>query len=193
LIKEDLVDVLGRMGNAAKDIRDRALLLLGFAAALRRSEIVAVVFTDIEFVRQGMVVTIRRSKTDQEAQGRRIGVPLGRGRWCPVEAMNQWLGCSQIKDGPIFRRVDRHSRILAEPMSAAAISMVLKERVLMIGLDPAQYSGHSLRAGLATSAAAAGVSSWKIREQTGHGSDAMLRRYIRAGELFVDNAAGALL
>ncbi len=91
------------------------------------------------------------------------------------------------------RRVDRHGRLLGGRLSGAAVSLVIKARVAAVGLDPNEYSGHSLRAGLATSAAASGVSSWKIRQQTGHASDAMLQRYIRDGEMFVDNAAGALL
>ncbi len=98
-----------------------------------------------------------------------------------------------IEEGPIFRPVDRHGKVGAQRLSSEGVSLVIKERVSAVGLDPDDYSGHSLRAGLATSAAAAGVSSWKIRQQTGHASDAMLARYIRDGEMFVDNAAGALL
>lgn len=89
--------------------------------------------------------------------------------------------------------MDRHGKLLDARLSGEAVSLVVKERVSAAGLEPGEFSGHSLRAGLATSAAAAGVSSWKIRQQTGHASDAMLARYIRDGEMFVDNAAGALL
>jgi integrase len=193
LIKEDLFSILGVMGSTTIDARDQALLLLGFAGGFRRSELVAVNCTDIEQVRQGIVVHIRRSKTDQEGAGRKIGIPFGRGRWCVVTALRLWIERARIEVGPVFRGVDRHGHVLSRSMSGAAVSFVVRKRAAAIGLDPLEYSGHSLRAGLATSAAAAGVSSWKIRQQTGHASDAMLARYIRAGELFVDNAAGALL
>ncbi len=193
LVKEDLFAVLAAMGGTLKDARDRALLLNGFAGGFRRSELIGIDCTDIETVRQGIVIHIRRSKTDQEGVGRKVGIPHGRTRWCPVTALNDWLERSGIGDGPVFRRVDRHGKLLGGRLSGAAVSLVIKARVAAVGLDPNEYSGHSLRAGLATSAAASGVSSWKIRQQTGHASDAMLARYIRDGELFVDNAAGALL
>lgn len=193
LLKDDLFAVLAAMGNRPKDRRDRALLLLGFAGGFRRSELVAIDCKDLEEVRHGLVVHLRASKTDQERQGRRVGIPHGRTRWCPVAALDDWLTLLAAEGGPVFRRIDRHGRNLKGRLSGEAVSLVVKERVAAIGLEPALYSGHSLRAGLATSAAQAGVSSWKIRQQTGHASDAMLARYIRDGELFVNNAAGALL
>jgi integrase len=193
LTKEDLFSVLAVMGDSLKDVRDKALLMVGFAGGFRRSELTAINFTDIETVRQGMVIHVRRSKTDQEGVGRNVGIPHGRTRWCPVMALNDWLERAGIEDGPVFRPVDRHGNLLDGRLSGEAVSLVIKERVAAVGLEPNEFSGHSLRAGLATSAAAAGVSSWKIRQQTGHASDAMLARYIREGELFIDNAAGMLL
>jgi integrase len=94
---------------------------------------------------------------------------------------------------PVFRPIDRHSRVAAERLSGEAVSLIVKERITAAGIDPTGYSGHSLRAGFATSAVQAGVSTLKIRSQTGHTSDVMLARYVRDGELFIDNAAGALL
>ncbi len=193
LLKEDLFDVLGHMGERPKDIRDRTVLLLGFAAALRRSELVALNHADIEQVRQGMIIYVRRSKTDQLGEGRQIGIAHGRTRWCPVKALAVWLMLSEITDGPIFRRVDRHGNIMPERMAGEAVSLVVKERTAAAGLDAARYSGHSLRAGLVTSAAMSGIASWAIRKTTGHRSEQMLGRYIRSGDLFTDNAAGALL
>jgi integrase len=193
LIKEDLFLVLEAMGTRLKDIRDRALLLVGFAGGFRRSELVSLVTSDQEFVRPGIVITLRRSKTDQDGAGRKIGIPNGRGRWCPVVALEEWLMVSGIVEGSIFRKIDRHGRIGAKPLSGEAVGLIVRKRLRAAGIDPEGYSGHSLRAGLATSAAQAGVSAWKIRQQTGHASEAMLARYIRDGELFVDNAAGALL
>jgi integrase len=193
LLRDDLLMVLDATGNRLKDIRDRALLLIGFAGALRRSELVALDEGDIEHVRQGIILTLRRSKTDHEGQGRKIGIPFGRTRWCPVAALDAWLTASETAEGAIFRLVDRHGRILGARLSGEAVSLVVKERVAAAGLDQCRYTGHSLRAGLATSAAQAGVPTWRIKAQTRHASEAMLVRYIREGELFTENAAGALL
>jgi integrase len=193
LIKDDLFVVLGAMGSGLKDVRDRALLLVGFAGGFRRSELIGLNCTDVVPVRQGLEITLRRSKTDQNGAGRKIGIPHGRGRWCPVRALEQWQAASGITDGAMFRPVDRHHRVDPKRLSGEAVCLVVRERVRAAGIDPGNYSGHSLRAGLATSAAQAGVSSWKIRQQTGHASDAMLARYIRDGQLFTNNAAGTLL
>lgn len=193
LIKEDLFETLAVTGDRLKDVRDRTLILIGFAGGFRRSELVGLICSDVERVRQGIVITLRRSKTDQNGAGRKIGIPYARGRWCPVAALEQWLNISGITEGALFRPIDRHHRIGEKQLSGEAVCLIVKERVRSAGIDPAGYSGHSLRAGLATSAAQAGVSSWKIRQQTGHASDAMLARYIRDNEMFVDNAAGILL
>jgi len=110
-----------------------------------------------------------------------------------VGALGAWLQVSGISDGAIFRPVDRHGRVHRGRLSGEAVSIVVRERVAAAGLDPTGYSGHSLRAGFATSAAQAGVSAWRIKAQTRHASDAMLARYVHDGELFNDNAAGILL
>lgn len=193
LLKEDLFDILDASGNRLKDVRDRALLLIGFAGGFRRSELVALNVEDIEHVRQGIVITLRKSKTDQEGKGRKIGIPFGRGRWCPVNSLEEWLSASSIAQGAIFRGVNRHSQLKNERMSGEAVAIVLKNRIGKLGHDVSQFSGHSLRAGFATSAAIAGASTHSIRQQTGHKSDAMLSRYIRQADIFVVNAAGAVL
>lgn len=193
LMRETLFGVLKVMGDRPKDRRDKALLLIGFAAALRRSELVALTVADIQQVRQGVIVHVRRSKTDQEGEGRQIAVPLGRTQWCPVRALEDWLTTSNITEGPVFRRVNWCGRVSELPMKPEAVSIVVRERVAAIGLDPRPYSGHSLRAGLASSAAEAGIASWTIRRTTGHRSQEMLERYIRVGDLFRHNAAGSLL
>lgn len=193
LMRDDLLLVLDRMGETLRDKRDRALLLLGFAGGFRRSELVALELADVETTRQGLIVTIRRSKTDQEGEGRRIGIPHGRTRHCPVAAVEAWLSASAIDTGPLFRAITRHGHLAETPLTGDAVSVLLRERLAAAGIDPEGYSGHSLRAGFATSAAQAGVSTLKIRAQTGHASDAMLARYVREGELFTGNAAGALL
>ena len=193
LLREDLFRVLDVMGDGMKDTRDRALLLIGFAGGFRRSELVGLDCADIERVRQGVIITLRRSKTDQEGAGRKIGIPFGRTRHCPVLALDRWLAVSAIETGAVLRPVDRHSHVARGRLSGEAVSIVVKECVAAAGIDPTGFSGHSLRAGFATSAAQQGVSSLKIRGQTGHRSDAMLGRYVRDGELFIGNAAGALL
>lgn len=193
LCRDDLLQVLDATGDSKKDLRDRALLLLGFAGALRRSELVALNVEDLEHVRQGVILHLRHSKTDQEGEGQKIGIPHGRGRWCPVAALHDWLQAAAIATGPVFRPLDRAGRVGEARLSGDAVALIVRERVEAAGLDPSGYSGHSLRAGLATSASQVGVPTWKIRAQTRHASDAMLARYVRDGELFTGNAAGALL
>ncbi|MCZ6860971.1 MAG: site-specific integrase, partial [Alphaproteobacteria bacterium] len=141
LVKEDLFAVLAAIGDTLKDARDRALLLNGFAGGFRRSELIGIDRGDIETVRQGIVVHIRRSKTDQEGVGRKVGIPHGRTRWCPVMALNDWLERSGVEDGPVFRRVDRHGNLLDRRLSGEAVSLVIKARVATVGLDPDDYSG----------------------------------------------------
>src|SRR5262249_49213134 len=111
LLREDLFLVLDAMGDGPKDIRDRALLLIGFAGALRRSELVSLDAADVSHVRRGIVLHLRRSKTDQDGKGHKIAIPYGRTRWCPVDALAVWLQVSGISDGAIFRPVDRHGHI----------------------------------------------------------------------------------
>jgi integrase len=193
LLREDLFAVLAAMRDRLKDLRDRALLLIGFAGGLRRSELTAINVIDFERVREGIVLTIRRSKTDQDGVGRKVGIPFGRTIHCPLTALEGWLSASGIDDGPIFRPVDRHGHVLAGRLSGEAVSLILRNQMAAAGFDPIGYSGHSLRAGFATSATRAGVSTFKIRQQTGHASDTMLSRYVRDGELFLGNAAGSLL
>jgi integrase len=193
LLRDDLFAILDALGDGVKADRDRALLLIGFAGGFRRSELVGLDVGDVEPVKQGIVITIRRSKTDQLGVGRRIGIPHGRGRHCPVASLDTWLESAGIVEGPLFRPVTRHGHVSPVRLSGEAVSLVVKERLGAVGADPANFSGHSLRVGFVTSAAQAGVSSWKIREQTGHRSEAMLARYIRDGEMFVGNPAGALL
>jgi integrase len=193
LLRDDLLLALDAMGDSIKESRDRALLLIGFAGALRRSELVGLDVGDIEHVRQGIILHLRRSKTDQDGQVRKLGIPLGRSRWCPVAALDAWLTASGIAEGAVFRPVDRHERVRSARLSGEAVSLVVRECVAAAGLDARGYSGHSLRAGLATSASQAGVPTWRIRAQTRHASDAMLARYVRDGQLFSENAAGALL
>jgi integrase len=193
LTREILLDVLDAIPEDLRGVRDRALLLVGFAGGFRRSEVVELEAADVAKQEEGLVITLRRSKTDQTGQGRKIGIPFARGRHCAVKALGAWLELGPAWDGPIFRPIDRHGVTSMSRLSGQAVSLIIRERLHKAGFEPTGFSGHSLRAGFVTSAARAGVSSWKIREQTGHSSDAMLARYIRDNDIFTDNAAGALL
>ena len=193
VLREDLFQMLECMGDSTKEKRDKAILLLGFAGAFRRSELIGLNVADIEHVRQGIIVTLRRSKTDQTGAGYRLGIPFGRSRWCPIKHLTDWLDHAKIENGPIFRGINRHGHVADQRLSGEAVSIIVKERAEAAGFDPNAYSGHSLRAGLATSAVIAGVSTLSIRRTTRHASDQMLARYVRVGDMFTDNAAGAVL
>jgi integrase len=186
LTKGELSSIIAPLGNSLRDLRDRALLLVGFHGAFRRSELSAVDCKSIAWSSHGIVVTIRKSKTDQERMGRDVAIPRGSGSSCPVSALEGWLAGSGIIDGPLFRRIDRIGTVSTEGLSGDAVSVILKRRLREVGRDPSSYSGHSLRAGFVTEAVNSGIPSWKIRRQTGHASDAMLDRYIRQIEAFSD-------
>ena len=173
--------------------RDRALLLLGFAGAFRRSELVGLDVADLDFGRDGLTVTLRRSKTDQEGAGQKVGIPYGSTpATCPVRNLQEWLEGADVTSGPVFRGVNRWGQVNAARLTDRVVALVVKRCAEAAGLDPAQYAGHSLRAGLATAAAEAGVSERVIMAQTRHKSLPMVRRYIREGNLFRENAAAAV-
>jgi len=188
LCRDDLILVLNAIPDDLRGCRDKAILLIGFCAALRRSELCRIRHEDLQFTTEGLILTLPRSKTDQTGEGRKIGVPFGKGRICPVQTLKDWLVRSSITVGFVFRGIDG-AKIMDCHLSDKSICNIVKSRVGLVGLNPALYSGHSLRSGLATSAAQQGYSSWAIRAQTGHKSDSMLARYIREGSLFRDNAA----
>ncbi len=192
-VTDDVRAMVAGLPDTLRGHRDRALLLLGFAGAFRRSELVALDVGDVADTRAGLVVTLRRSKTDQEGAGRTVGIPYGAYlESCPVRAYRAWREASGIVQGPLFRAVDWQGMLSAGPLSDKGVARIVKRRAKAAGLDPAKYSGHSLRAGLATAAAAAGKSERAIMAQTGHKSIPMVRRYIRAGDLFRENAAAGL-
>ena len=193
LLREDLFILLDALGDDSRAQRDRALLLIGWAGGFRSSELVGLDLGDIEEVREGLVLHLRRSKTDQTGQGRKIGIPLGRTRHCPVAALSAWLDALGADESSIFRPVDRHANVQSQRLRSDAVSTNLRNRLTGAGIDPEGYSGHSLRAGLAISAFKAGVPTYKVRAQTGHASDMMLSRYVRDAGLFDGNAVGSLL
>jgi len=193
ILTADLRRMCEHLAEGPQGARDRAMLLLGFAGAFRRSELVALDIDDLAFGAEGLVVSIRRSKVDQEGQGRKVGIPCGlHPQTCPVGAVEAWLGLLDRSRAPVFRSVDRHGHIGGGRLSDRAVALVVKRAAANAGLSPAELSGHSLRAGLATAAAAAGVGERAIMAQTGHRSLTTLRKYIREGSLFLENAAGAV-
>lgn len=181
-----LVDPLG---SSLIDRRDRALLLLGFAGAFRRSELAQPRLADITETDDGLRVRLRQSKTDQEGEGFSKGIPYGNEhKICPVRAWQAWKAAAGITGGQAFRSVDWHSK-LGTSLSDRAVADVIKQRTKVVRLPYTEFSGHSLQAGLITAAAQANVSERVIAKQSGHKSLPVLRRYIREGSLFTENAA----
>jgi site-specific recombinase XerD len=189
-VTEDIRAMVAALPPKLIGVRDRALLLIGFAGAFRRSELVSLDVGDVEILREGLRVTLRRSKTDQEGAGREVAIPYGSNPdTCPVRALQAWLEASALADSPLWVSIDKGGR-LGGRLSDKAVALIVKKRAQAAGLDPQLYAGHSLRSGLATAAAAAGASERSIMEQTGHRSIQTVRRYIRRGNQFRDNAAG---
>ena len=189
----DIRAMVDAAGAGLIGLRDRALTLLGFAGAFRRSELVSLDVEDCAWGKDGLTVTLRRSKTDQTGAGRKIGIPYGSNpETCPVRSLQAWIEQAGVTAGPLFRPLNRHGQIQAGRLSGIDVARVVKKLADRAGLDAAKYAGHSLRAGHATSAAIAGASERSIMNQTGHRSVQVLRRYIRDGNLFRENSAGKL-
>lgn len=180
-----------------KDIRDRAILLLGFSMASRRSEIVNLTVDDIKYVDEGLQVIIRKSKSDQEGHGRTVGVPYGTNQnTCPVYWLEKWIDEAKVEEGFIFKKINRWGHIDNNPethLSDKAVNLIVKEHLERVGINPDAFGAHSLRAGHVTSAAAADVPEWIIQKQTGHKRADTLRGYIRMGELFKKNSSNGML
>ncbi|MCU1248864.1 MAG: integrase/recombinase xerD [Edaphobacter sp.] len=173
-------------------LRDRALLLLGFAGAFRRSELVGLDLADIQEVSEGLRVTIRRGKTDQEGAGAVVAIVRGDVA-CPVTALMEWLRAANITEGPVFRSVRRGDHVQQARLTDRSVANIIKSHAERAGLDPAEFSGHSLRAGFLTSAAKRGASMFKMMATSRHRSPASLVGYVRDQELFVDHAGSGLL
>ena len=169
-------------------LRDRALLLLGFAAAMRRSELVALDVEDLDFdAARGLKLTIGKSKTDQERAGAQVAVPYARARdRCAVRALQAWLHTAGIHRGAVFRRMRRGDTLTEQRLTDQSVALIVKRRAQAADLRPEKLSGHSLRAGYATAAASAGVEERKIANVTRHKNLPVLRGYIRAATAFDD-------
>jgi site-specific recombinase XerD len=187
-----IIAMAPRPDGTLATLRDRALLLLGFAGAFRRSELVALDLADVEEVSEGLRVTIRRGKTDQEGAGAVIAIVRGEVA-CPVTALRDWLRTADIKEGAVFRAIRRGGHVQEGRLTDRSVANIVKSHAERVGLDPALFSGHSLRAGFLTSAAKRGASIFKMMATSRHRSTASLVGYVRDQELFVDHAGAGLL
>jgi site-specific recombinase XerD len=178
--------------DSLKGLRDRALLLLGFAGAFRRSELVALNVADLEETEDGFKITIRRSKTDQEGHGETIAIVRG-GAACPVRAVKKWFGAAGISEGPLFRPVAKGGRLGAQRLTSKSVCDLVKAYAERLGLKANDFGAHSLRAGFLTSAARRGASVFKMRDVSRHKSMDVLQAYVRDADLFRDHAGAGLL
>ena len=185
-----IIDVINKeVEPDLKKLRNKALLLLGFSGGFRRNELVSLNVEDVEFVFEGLKITLKRSKTDQFGEGFVKGIPLFENSlYCPVTSLKRWINISKIKKGPIFLRFAKGPKITNTRLTDQSVALIIKEYLFKAGIDNKNYSGHSLRSGFATSAAEAGAEERSIMAITGHKSTEMVRRYIKEANLFKNNA-----
>jgi integrase len=195
LLTADILGMLDSLDDDLQGCRDRALLLAGFAGGFRRSELAHLDVEDITETEDGLVIKVRRSKTDPEGQGTAVALPLPYGSaaaTCPVRSCRAWIARARLTAGPVFRSVDRHGRVGSARLNAGSIARIVKRAAEAAGRDPEDYAGHSLRAGFATQAFLNGATEVAIMRQTRHKSLNTLRKYIRDRSLFRDNPAAKL-
>ncbi len=172
-----------------KKLRNRTLILLGFGGGFRRTELVSINHEDLDFVEEGVKITLRRSKTDQFGEGVIKGLPyFANEKYCPVLSLKNWLTLSKIKSGPIFKRFAKGSIITRHRLTDQSVVLLIKECLKIAGIDNQNFSGHSLRSGFATVAADSGADERSIMAMTGHKTTQMVRRYIREANIFKNNA-----
>jgi len=172
-----------------KKLRDRSIILIGFSGGFRRNEIVSLDYDDLDFVNEGLKVSIRRSKTDQFGEGFIKALPyFDNTQYCPVVSLNKWINISKINSGSLFRRFSKGSKLTKKRLTDQTVALLIKEYLNLAGIDGKNYSGHSLRSGFATSAAESGAEERSIMAMTGHKSTEMVRRYIKEANLFKNNA-----
>jgi site-specific recombinase XerD len=187
---KQIIDVINKENDPdVKKLRNKTLLLLGFAGGFRRNELVSLDIEDVEFVFEGVKISIKRSKTDQFGEGFVKGIPhFENSIYCPVNSLKRWINILKIKQGPIFTRFSKGSKITRVRLTDQSVALIIKEYLFKAGIDSKNYSGHSLRSGFATSAAEAGAEERSIMAITGHKSTEMVRRYIKEANLFNNNA-----
>lgn len=190
---EDLRQVVQAIPqNRLIDVRDRALLLIGWTGALRRSEVAQLNLEDVAITRDGIILHLNRSKTDQKGEGQVVALPYGSNPLtCPVRSLEDWLAAANITEGPLFRRIDRHGNMY-DRLTPQSVRLIVKRRCEVVGLDSEMYGAHSLRSGFCSTAAKAGKAEHQIMKQTRHKRSDSLQRYIRKANLFEDNAASGI-
>jgi integrase len=176
-----------------RDVRDCALILIGFFGAFRRSELVALTWEQIQFMKEGITILIPRSKTDQTGEGQIVAIPYGSIELCPVTALQHWKERSQ-QSGPIFCAINKHNQIQSRGLTPLSVNHILKKIAREIELPhPESYSGHSLRRGFATTASKKGVPIVAIMRQGRWRHEGTVYGYIEEGQRFTDNAASEIL
>ena len=172
-----------------KKLRDKSIILIGFAGGFRRNEIVSLDYEDLDFVHEGLKITVKRSKTDQFGEGTIKALPyFEESLYCPVTILKRWLNISKISKGPLFRRFSKGSKLTNCRLTDQTVALLIKDYLNTAGIDSKNYSGHSLRSGFATTAAESGAEERSIMAMTGHKSTEMVRRYIKEANLFKNNA-----
>jgi len=172
-----------------KKYRDKAIILIGFGGGFRRTEIISIDYEDLEFVPEGLKITVKKSKTDQFGEGMNKGLPyFSNETYCPVIHLKKWLELSNIKSGAIFRRFSRGLSITNSRLTDQSVALIIKNYLNLAGIESSNYSGHSLRSGFATVAADSGADERSIMAMTGHKTTQMVRRYIREANIFKNNA-----
>ena len=172
-----------------KKLRDMSIILIGFGGGFRRSELVSIDYEDLEFVPEGLKITIKRSKTDQFGEGMLKGLPyFVDENYCPVKNLKKWLEISKIDTGPIFTRFSKGSLLTNKRLSDQSVVLLMKKYLTLAGIDNKNFAGHSLRSGFATVAAESGADERSIMAMTGHKTTQMVRRYIREANIFKNNA-----
>ena len=172
-----------------KKVRDKAIILVGFGGGFRRTELISIDHEDLEFVTEGVKITIKRSKTDQLGEGMTKGLPyFANETYCPVNHLKKWIEISNIKDGAIFRRFVKGSSLTSSRLTDQSVVLLIKRYLELAGIENKNYSGHSLRSGFATVSAESGADERSIMAMTGHKTTQMVRRYIKEANLFKNNA-----
>ena len=187
---KQIINVIDNQNNEEiKKLRDRTIILVGFSGGFRRNEITSLNYEDLDFVKEGVKINIKKSKTDQFGEGLLKGIPyFDNLQYCPVISLKKWIDVSNIYSGPLFRRFTKGSSLSVNRLSDQTVALLIKEYTKLAGIDNQNYSGHSLRSGFATSAAESGVEERNIMAMTGHKSSEMVRRYIKEANLFKNNA-----
>tara|TARA_B100001029_G_scaffold112979_1_gene93273 strand:+ start:195 stop:1109 length:915 start_codon:yes stop_codon:yes gene_type:complete len=172
-----IIEVINKDKNKKNILKNKALLLIGFAGGFRRSELVEIQYEDLEFVPEGVKIFVKKSKTDQSGEGMTKGIPyFSNPDYCPVVSLKKWIEEGDVKSDKIFDMSDRN------------VALIIKRYARVAGLDENKYSGHSLRSGFATSTAEQGAEERSIMAMTGHKTTQMVRRYIKEANLFKNNA-----